>query len=386
MSRSSIYSIACFLCVALLVYYFFSSCSTGTHDSACDGGINISIVVETPQSNGVVYISGNSEKLGNWDGHGIPIDIESSRGRTTLCVDSNERIKFKITAGDWTREAIYKDGGIPDNFVIHAVQDTQLVIHIAKWKDDLELIKTGMTGDFDEYADMSYPGMLDRDVTVWLPPNYDDSINLNYPVLYMHDGQNVFNPNSSTMGIDWGVDEWADSLISNQAIAPIIVVAIDCTGDRYLDYSPGKQGETYMNFITQKLKPVIDSTYRTKPDRNHTTVMGASMGGLISFMMHWRHNSTFGKAACLSPAFVYQGLNYPKVVGKYKGKQKMLDVYIVNGTEGLEKTLQPGCDQMMETLDDVGYAYEWLLDDGAKHNEEAWNKRVGEILVWMFGK
>jgi predicted alpha/beta superfamily hydrolase len=333
----------------------------------------------------MIYLSGNNSSLGDWNGRGLAVSMQNGEGVVQLCVSKKEKLEFKITAGSWDREAIYADGKIPSNFTVMPAQDTTLLIEVVRWRDELKEDKSGMTGDFHEFPDMAYSGIMDRDVTVRLPDNYENSDMASYPVLYVHDGQNVFNPNSSTLGIDWSIDEWVDSLVEARSIQPLIVVAINCTGDRYADYSPGKKGENYMNFVVDKLKPMIDSLYRTKSGRENTAVMGASMGGLISFMMHWQHNEIFGKAACLSPALLFRDVDYTQSVKEYKGPQKKLDVFLSNGSIGLEKELQTGCDQMMKALDDAGYTYRWVHDVGAEHNEKAWRRLTGDILIWMFG-
>ena len=360
--------------------------SDSKKETHCRNGVTINFIIKTETADKIVYLTGNTEELGAWRPDGLVVSMENKQGTFHFCTPRHEVIEFKITAGTWNKEAIYKKGALPKNFRLIPQQDTTVYIHIDSWKDELDLDNSGMTGDFDVYKDQSQVGIIDRDVTVWLPPGYDENVNQTYPVVYLQDGQNVFNPATSTNGVDWGADEWADSLIRNQLIEPIILVAINCSDDRYFDYSPGKKGQAYMGFISNTLKHKIDSTYRTKIDVSNTAVVGASMGGLISFMLHWEHNDVFGKAACLSPAFVYRDYNYPMFINNYSGVRKNLEVYISNGTKGLEKELQAGCNDMIQVLDEKGYSYQWYLDEGAEHNEAAWNGRLGEIFIWMFGK
>ena len=353
--------------------------------SICEEQIRVRLIIQSIPGDSVIFLTGNSEKLGNWNARGLAIHMTDGSGEVDICADKGDNLQFKLTAGSWSKEAIYKESKVPSNWELQVANDTTVQLKIIKWRDELALIRTGMTGNFDAFEKMKHPGILDRNVTVWLPPDYGES-NDRYPVLYMHDGQNVFNPNSSTLGVDWGADEWADSLIGENKIKPIIIVAINCTDERFADYSPGKKGSTYMDFITNNLKPKMDSIYRTKSSREHTAVLGASMGGLISFMLHWDHNDIFGKAACLSPAFVFRGYNYPKDVVMLEKETKHLELFMSNGTEGLDKQLQLGCDEMIKTLTALDYSFHWKLDQGADHNEIAWNKMMGEILIWMFGE
>ena len=165
-----------------------------------------------------------------------------------------------------------------------------------------------------------------RRVWLYLPPGYDAPGNTaRYPVLYMHDGQNVFDAATSYVG-EWGVDETLDSLAAAGVTAPI-VVAVDHGGERRLDeYSPwrnetfrwpgsdpdapaapgpgpGGEGEAYVEFLTTTLKPTIDARFRTLPGRETTGILGSSMGGLISLYAALRHPDVFGRVGVFSPAF-----------------------------------------------------------------------------------
>jgi predicted alpha/beta superfamily hydrolase len=207
----------------------------------------------------------------------------------------------------------------------------------------------------------------------------------------MHDGQNVFDPYTSTLGHDWRVDEIADSLIRAGAIEEFICVAVYCDNDvRGAEYSDDPDlGEKYQDFMCCQLKPWIDSVYRTKTGAEHTAVMGASMGGLISFILAWEYPHVFSKAGCMSPAFKMKegniGVDYVEEVLADRLTRE-IEIYIDNGTLDLEARLQPGIDEMLKVLDQKGYDYVWYLDQGAPHNEIAWSARVWRPLVQFFGK
>ncbi len=202
---------------------------------------------------------------------------------------------------------------------------------------------------------MTGEGIRPRDVIVWLPPSYDTSTK-RYPVLYMHDGQNIFDPRTSFLGVDWQVDEAADSLIRVGKMQEIIVVGVNNTSDRTQDYSDTEKGRAYMNFLATKLKPFIDANYRTKPQREYTATMGSSMGGLISFLIVWHHPETFSQAGCLSPAFIAPFDSAVKMVENYHGSNKKIRLYIDNGGGALDSVLQSGCDAMLKVLEQKGFA------------------------------
>src|SRR5262249_44323272 len=146
----------------------------------------------------------------------------------------------------------------------------------------------------------------DRRLIVWLPPGYNTR-QQRYPVLYMHDGQNLFDDATSFLG-EWHADETATMLIEQKRIEPIIIVGVENTGTSRLDeYTPtegedrtgattrraGGRGELYAQFLIQEVKPFIDANYRTLPDREHTAVAGSSLGGLISLYLGYQHGDVF---------------------------------------------------------------------------------------------
>ncbi|HXQ37182.1 MAG TPA: alpha/beta hydrolase-fold protein, partial [Anaerolineales bacterium] len=172
-----------------------------------------------------------------------------------------------------------------------------------------------------------------------------------------------------------------------KSIEPIIVVGIYNTSDRMKEYTPGDKGTAYMDFVVKVVKPLIDSTYRTKPDRKHTIVGGSSAGGIISFMLVWEHPNVFSKAICMSPAFKSLspgGWHYTRVVRESTGKKKDIFLYLDNGGIGLDSQLQPGTDDMLTALKSKGYEegkdFVFIRDPTAKHSEADWAKRFPNAL------
>ena len=234
---------------------------------------------------------------------------------------------------------------------------------------------------------MKFEGILSRDVLVWLPKGYEKYPQKKFPVLYMHDGQQLFDPATSTHGVDWQIDETVTKLVKQGKMKEIIVVGINNTNDRGAEYSDTIKGLAYRNFVIKKLKPFIDKTYRTRYGKEHTGIMGSSMGGLVSFLFVWYHPGTFSMAGCLSPAFIEGDIL--KKVKEYKGPDKKIKIYMDNGGLGLEKKLQPGCDEMLKFLEKQGFIngenLMWFQDKKAEHNEAAWAKRVWQPLLFMYG-
>ncbi|MGE5432174.1 MAG: alpha/beta hydrolase-fold protein [Syntrophomonadaceae bacterium] len=353
--------------------------------------ITINVHAQNVPKDSKVYVTGSHELLGMWNPGRISLEKKSEDFWTkTLRFQEGETLEFKFTLGAWDSEAMNNDGSVPGNHTITVSSDTVLNYNVQSWKNgETRILHGQVTGTLKYHRHLEWEGLDPRDVIVWLPPSYEKDSERRYPVLYMHDGQNIIDPKTSSFGSDWQADETSDSLIKAGKMQDIIIVGIYNTKDRTEEYSYTDRGRSYMRFITEKLKPMIDQTYRTKPDRNNTATMGSSMGGLIAFMLAWEHPDVFSRAACLSPAFKIQELDYLPNITSYKGPKKELKIYIDNGGVGLEKRLLPGVEETVRVLKEKGYAEgDDLLvyyDKKAEHNEPAWAKRLHIPLQFFFG-
>ena len=346
--------------------------------------INVTFRVEAPTLNDSdkVYIVGNAEEIGNWNPGKVALEkISNKIWQKTLGFTKGARIEYKFTKGNWQTEALKDDATVPPNTVLKVEHDTTVSVVINNWRDKFNFKIAGqITGKVEYFKNLAIDGLKPRDIIVWLPPNYEKETGRRYPVLYMHDGQNIFDPHTSSMFIDWQVDETADSLIRNGEIEPIIIVGMNNTDDRMVEYSDTPLGRLYMKFIIEKVKPLIDSKFRTLPEAKNTAVAGSSMGGLISMMCAWEHPEVFSKAACFSPAFKYSKIDYVKKVLEYSGKKKEISLYIDNGGIDLDAQLLPGVNEMVTALEKKGFSIDKdlfvYIDKTATHNEAAWAKRV----------
>lgn len=354
--------------------------------------IKITFRVNTPplDKNQQVCITGNSESLGDWNPNAVMLDRVSDKlFEKTISFPNGAPLEFKFTLGSWESEAIFVKGEIPSNFTHKVKGETALTYDVLEWGANSNHASKGqITGTVKYHRGVEGVNVRKRDIIVWLPPNYDIAKDARYPVLYMHDGQNIFDPKTCGFGVDWQIDEAADSLIRNGKIEPIIIVGIYNTPARGIEYIPGDTGESYMKFVVETVKPLIDKTYRTLPGRENTAVGGSSLGGLISFMMAWQYDNIFSKAICFSPAFKIRSIDYVKTAAKSTVK-KDIKLYIYNGGLDLEAVLQPGIDDMLELLNSKGYKpitdYIWEHDPTATHNEAAWAKHIRSALLFLFG-
>ncbi|MFL7840066.1 MAG: alpha/beta hydrolase [Candidatus Promineifilaceae bacterium] len=262
-----------------------------------------------------------------------------------------------------------------------------------------------ISGNIKVSRDVHSPALNnDRDILVYLPPSYCTSMSeasgKRYPVLYMHDGQNLFDPATSFAG-EWGVDEVLETLAYETGLEAIVVGIPNSGRGRLDEYSPfhdplrgGGKGNLYLSFIANRLKPLIDARFRTLPERKHTGLMGSSMGGLISLYGFFHREYIFGFAGVMSPALWFgQGAIYdyiqnaPFVPGK---------IYLDVGTReegGSMKALRSlansrrtygGVRRMKRILMRKGYRLNrqlcYVEERWAGHNEAAWARRLPTAL------
>jgi len=352
--------------------------------------VNITIIVtaENLSASDTIYIAGNHRLLGIWDPGTVNL-VSNNDGTWSkmISVAKDTELAFKFTRGSWAKEAVYQDYKIPPNHALLASRDTLVRFHIPSWRDKIPFPETAyIRGKIIHHDSISGFNLKPRNLSVWLPPGYEADYERRYPVLYMHDGQNIFDPLTSAFGLEWQVDETADSLIRAELIEPLIIVGIYNTIDRRHEYTHSDTGRNYMKYIVGVVKPLIDSNYRTLPGREFTATAGSSLGALIAFMLLWEHSGIFSKAACLSVPFKIDYVDYLTYVKQSPPPLQNIQIYIDNGELGIDAELQPGIDQMLRILDQMKLNYSWCRVINADHNETAWSKRVAKFLQLFYAR
>lgn len=339
-----------------------------------------------------VYITGGIPELGNWNPAAVPMEyIGENTFRKVIKVKRIKSAEYKYTLGNWDKEAAQADGTVYPNFIALFTGDTVIKDTILFWTDKKNKpTESKITGTVKYHPDFKANGLVPRDVIVWLPPGYETQTDKRYPVLYMQDGQNVFDPATASFGVDWRADETADSLIRAGEIEPLIIVGIYCTENRTEEYMPSPKNKIYIDFLIDELKPFIDKEYRTNPQREYTAVGGSSAGGMLAFVAAWEHPEVFSKVLSFSPAFKIRQFNYVRKVKKDEAEKRDLLMYFYNGGIGLEERLQPGLYKMLEALNEKGYVdetdYKVSINPEATHFESAWAEALPEALKFLFGK
>ena len=227
-----------------------------------------------------------------------------------------------------------------------------------------------------------------RDILVWLPPDYAAEPKRRYPVLYLNDGQNVFDAATSFAG-EWRADEAATALIGARRMRPIIMVAVPNMGaaraDEYLasrDRNMGGKGDLYGRFLVEELKPFVDRTYRTEKGPKATGLLGSSLGALITLHLGLTRPDVFGLLGVVSPSVWWKGR---EILGEIQ--RTPARIWLDIGTEE-----SPEAERDARDLRDALVLKGWregrdlafYVDPGAKHNEKAWAGRIDSILTFLF--
>jgi predicted alpha/beta superfamily hydrolase len=245
-----------------------------------------------------------------------------------------------------------------------------------------------------------------RTLTVYVPPGYDADVKRRCPVLYLHDGQNLFDPARATFSVSWGADATAERLILARRIPPLLLVGIDNTPDRMDEYSchrdaeeqTGGRGSLYARFVLEEVKPFIDGRYRTRPGRQDTAVAGSSMGGLVSLSMAREHSDRFGLCGVVSPSLWWaDGAALQEIEDGDKAWMRRMRFWLDMGTRedgvrvrGHVTPSIRSTRRLVACFDEAGlipgrdYLY-WEIA-GGEHNEAAWAARFDKMLLYFFGR
>ncbi len=360
----------------------------------------VSVPAATPRD-ATVYLAGSSPSVGTWKPDGVPMTrLADGRHEATVKLPRGDALEYKITLGSWPK--VEKDAAGRDrknrSLVVDHGGPFEVAVEVAAWNsgEAARPRKSSATGDVRAHRDFASKILGNRrGVAVWLPPGYDADPARRYPVVYLQDGQNVLDAATSAFGVEWCADEAADRLIRAKAIPPIILVAIDNTPARIGEYTPvadparkaGGDGPKYARFVVEELKPFIDATYRTRPGRARTAVVGSSLGGLVAMEMALDHPEVFGLCAAVSPS-IWWADDRLIADAKAKGRAaRRVRFWIDMGTrEGVAHVDR--AKTLAKALEDAGLERDrgvhLEIIEGGEHNEKDWAARFDRILIYLF--
>jgi predicted alpha/beta superfamily hydrolase len=235
-----------------------------------------------------------------------------------------------------------------------------------------------------------------REITIYLPPDYQDRDTYRYPVLYMHDGQNLFEPQRAFIpGQHWRLAEAADEVIGKRTARPMIIVGIDNTGASRIDeYAPtadssrggGGRADAYGRMLVEELKPIIDSQYRTLPDAANTALAGSSLGGLATLHLGLKLPAVFSALAVMSPSLWWDNRAILADVDGFDAPHRPRIWLDMGGREGVEGLANARAlrDRMFANGWRSGENFRYYEDRRADHSERAWARRVPSVLEFLF--
>lgn len=258
-----------------------------------------------------------------------------------------------------------------------------------------------LSGEFEKIEGFESKTLRNkRNLTIYLPPSYKTELKKRFCVIYMHDGQNVFNGMTSFIpNQEWRADEAAECLITAGLIEPIIIVGIDnAGGDRGNEYLPtqirmgnqtaGGKADLYGKFLIEEVMPMINSKFRTKTGPESTGMVGSSFGGVVTSYLGITHPDVFGRLGIVSPSVWVDNRCLLKMVKPLDRKSKRQRVWIDMGTKEGANSVKDATD-LFQSYIQAGFKanneVSLVIEPGAEHNELSWSRRMMAILIYLFG-
>jgi enterochelin esterase-like enzyme len=398
----------CTRSVSFLITFALASPVLAESESALTRQVIIHATV--PTNVGTVFVTGNMPQLGSWDPAGIAMSGTGSRRTATFELPNGVLMEYKFTLGTWDREGLGPSGTVLPNHRLLVDDDKEVTIDIPDFRKGTAAYLrdwegSGVLGELVYWTNVTSKHLdAPRHVGIWLPPGYHEQSDRRHPVLYMHDGQNLFDPRIANTGVDWGVDEAIVRGMKSGRLPPAIVVGVWCTAQRGREYSPWDLGPDYARFLIEELMPRVNSAFRTQTQPGSTAVMGSSLGGLISFYLCRTHPEVFGLGGCLSTHFPYSASTLARFRGAEDEDQTPLikreisegatfpsevRLYLDYGTLGPDAHYESITAVVADWLEaqglkrDEDFVVRKFAD--AEHNEAAWRARLDEPLEFLFG-
>lgn len=378
----------------MMKYFFFFVLLFFVYNTNAQYSVKLIVNMAATKQNEDIYVAGN---FNNWNPGEETYKLKPfAGGRKTIVIKDVPAgtYAFKFTRGTWEKVECTADGRNIEDRILEVNADVTKEFTITGWKDDYPEKPKPFTASVNvRLVDTAFKmPQLNRTRRIWiyLPKNYANN-NKTYPVLYMHDGQNLFNEQTAANG-EWGVDECLDSL-QKQTGKECIVIGIDNGGNKRLnEYTPYNftynktpvkaEGNEYVDFIVNTLKPFIDSKYRTKKTVEYTYIAGSSLGGLISYYAIVKHPEVFKAAGVFSPSF-------------WVSNQLLTDANSFVTTTSPRFYFYGGGKESTTMVDDLkkianavslknnNYQVTTVVNPVGEHNEKFWRQEFAAFYKWL---
>jgi len=330
-----------------------------------------------------IYLAGT---FNNWNPKDEKFKMTRNEGGYSISTTVKDKTgEYKLTRGSWGKAECDIEGKDIANRKYDVEMNELVGLTVQGWKDKFAKQSTASKNVKIIDTAFNIPQLnRKRGIRVYLPEDYTLS-KRRYPVIYMHDGQNLFD-NATSFAGEWGVDEFMDST----KLKKCIIVGIDNWGEKrmteynfYDNQRFGKgEGNGYADFIVKTLKPFIDKKYRTLKDKSNTSISGSSMGGLISFQTLLKYPSVFGSAGVYSPSFWITS----KLENEIKSKGKLVNsrIYFFAGKlEDATMMMVKDAIKIYQSMRKVSKSkMKLVIKDDGKHSEATWRKDFPEFYKW----
>jgi predicted alpha/beta superfamily hydrolase len=357
----------------------------------------VEFIVRVPESTQPwqqVFLAGDGPQLGDWSASAIGLERHwDGTHRTQLDLHPDFRGRFLVTLGRW--RDVEGDGMGRERAprFLRASGSHPVEVDVSGWGRSSIHYHHDFTSQFLPHA---------RTVNVWLPPGYDLNSDDRYPVLYMHDGQNLFDPETAFAGNPWYANEVAEREIRAGRIEPLMIVGVANTVDRLREYGPrrcgpdrsGDSSREYGRFLVEEVKRFIDDSYRTLPSADRTGLGGASMGGLISLYLCKWYPHVFRRCAALSPSLWWDQECFLQRIDTDAEWMRQCRVWIDMGTrEGASEAGMQGMVRRVTHLAQQfashgmreGEQFAFHKAEEGMHNEASWGGRFDRVLQFLYG-
>ncbi len=355
-------------------------------------------ITATPASHkeDTIFVAGN---FNNWNAGDTNYIFKKENDKLVIEIKNLplDTYQFKFTRGSWQKTESTDKGVMTENKVVRLFSDATLQYTVDGWADDYAVAKKHTASQNVHIIDTAFfmPQLnTSRRIWIYLPQGYANG-KKEYPVMYLHDGQNLFDEMSSAFGSEWGVDECLDSLIAKGKPACIVVGIDNGQATRMSEYNPYEftwkdstqskiflpQGNEYLSFLIKTLKPFIDKRYRTLSSKENTIIAGSSMGGLISYYAALKYPDVFGKAGVFSPAF----WTAPQIKSLTDSVAKKINAkffFYMGENEGgtYVEDMKDVAERLGSNSNTMIYS---VIDPEGNHNEKAWRKWFAEFYKWV---
>ena len=388
--------------IGALILCFWGSLLWGTFGQS----VNVTFEISPPahfKNYRRAYLSGNLPALGSWQAQGIELKLVGGKWRGRAQVPSGQTFEFKLNMGSWEYGETAASGGESRNHRGHCHHDCVVSAHVENFRlKEFHPVPQSASGHIEYLHDVHSEAFGNhRSVAIYLPPGYTQNPRQRYPVIYALDGDHLFDRATSSANAEWQIDETLNYYIARGKIPPVIVVGIYNTKRRADEFlhchnsllGVGGGAQRYGEFIFGKIKPVIDRYYRTLPDRDHTSVLGSSFGGVFATYASFAFSNFASRFGALSTAYWWDNYCIWDLLG-HPYRVKPAKLWIDMGDrEGIDDGATPfrngvrdlkhasGLHQSkggMGSGDLMTYVHK-----GAIHHERSWAERVGTVIAFL---